>query len=90
MVQEVGKELTHSFIAWRWETKQALGISQGIGEEKEADITGSWDLRRHFQYPTDKGNSGLADKAGCTWSTGWLDHSLSPEHERPTPPADKK
>lgn len=30
VVQEVGKELTHSLIAWRWETKKALGMSQGV------------------------------------------------------------
>lgn len=58
---------------------------------------GSWDLGRHFQYPTDRGDSGLADKPG-RWETQglvymaqWLalDLGLSPEHERLTAPADK-
>lgn len=63
----------------------------------ESSIVGSWGLGRHFQYPTDKGNSGLADKAGW-WETQGLmymghrlalDHGLSPEREKTTAPADK-
>lgn len=52
---------------------------------------GSWDLGRYFQYPTDKGDSGLADKPEW-WETQGLVYMvqwLALEHERPTALADK-